>query len=141
MRESREVVGMNHLDVLVHALRVLPDEVPDQKGDVLQPLAEWRNLNGEYAEPIVEIAAKSAAFDHFAQIAVGSGHQTEIYSNRSGAAESLDFLLLKDAQQLGLQFRGDVAHLVQKESSLVGGLDASDVLGNGPRESSSLVAE
>src|SRR5438094_267283 len=41
-----------------------PDEVLDQEGHIVPPLAERRQLDGEHAEPVVEVAAKRAGLDH-----------------------------------------------------------------------------
>jgi len=57
------------------------------------------------------------------------------------AAQSLELLFLQNAQEFRLQCQGNIADLVQKERSLVGHFEAPQLLGDGSRESSPLVAK
>ncbi len=57
------------------------------------------------------------------------------------AAQALKFLLLQDAQQLGLQLQRNVTDLVEEERSLVRQFEASDLARDGSGEGASLVAE
>ena len=50
-----------------------------------------------------------------------SGEEKNLYSHRGKAfRKALDFLLLQRPQELGLQLEGNISHLVQKESAMVG---------------------
>jgi len=48
------------------------------------------------------------------QISIRCGHQAEIYTHGACAAQSLEFLLLENSQQLGLQLQGNVTNFVKK---------------------------
>src|SRR3984885_6542019 len=50
-------------------------------------------------------------------------------------------MLLQDAQQLGLQRRGDVAYFVQKQRAFIGHFEAPDLLRNRTRKSALLMTE
>src|SRR4029077_16624397 len=49
-------------------LRELVEKGVDQEGQVLQPLAERRKLDGNPLEPVVEVIAEGALADHRAEI-------------------------------------------------------------------------
>ena len=57
------------------------------------------------------------------------------------AADPLELPLLEDAQQLGLERRRDLAHLVEEQGAPLGRLDPADLPLDRPGEGSSLVAE
>ena len=58
--------------------------------------------------------AKFSLFNQLLEIAMGSGDHTHINCNWGAAAHSLNFILLEDAQQLGLHAERHVANLVEK---------------------------
>ena len=56
--------------------------------------------------------------------------------DRFGATQALEFALLQNAQQFGLQLERHVADFVQKQGSSVGLFEAPDALIDGAGESS-----
>jgi hypothetical protein len=56
---------------------------------------------------------------HALQIAIRGCDQADVDPLRSGAAQPLEFALLQRAQQLGLHFQRDVAHLVEKQRAVI----------------------
>src|SRR5262249_55223252 len=56
-------------------------------------------------------------------------------------AQTLKLLFLQDAQQLGLQLRGDISHFVEKQGPLVSQLEAADLLRDRAGERTLLVPE
>ena len=75
------------------------------------------------------------------QVAVGGGDHADVDSGRFGRADSLEFALLQDPQQLGLQFRIEFADLVEKQRSAVGQFEAAHLVGDRAGERSLDVAE
>src|SRR5262249_47601904 len=134
-------LGRNGLDLPAHSPGDLVREMADEPGDVVAALAQGGQAEGEHVEAVIEVAAELAIGDHRRQVAVSGRHQADIDSNGPGAAEALELLLLQDAEQLGLQLRGDVADLVEEQRPLVGQLEAADLLGDGAGEGALLVAE
>ena len=61
-------------------------------------------MEGGGPQPIEQIAAEIAVFDHLLQIAVGSGHKPKIALHLNAAAHRTVAPFLKYAQQLFLQF-------------------------------------
>ena len=118
-----------------------PDEVLDQEGHILSPLAERRQLDGEYAEPVVEVAAKRAGLHHAAEVTVGSGDQADVEPARHAAAEGADLAVLDDAQQLRLEGEGEVFHLVEEERAPVRQLERARPFLEGAGEGAARVAE
>ena len=57
------------------------------------------------------------------------------------AAEALDLLLLKRAQEFGLQVEGKLADFVEEERAFVGEFEAADLARDGAGEGAFLVAE
>ena len=91
----------------------------DQPRDVVRPLAQRRQHEREHVQPVVEVLAEAAVGHHPGQVAVGGRDHPHVDLDRLRAAEALELLLLQDAEQLGLQLRGDVADLVEEERPLV----------------------
>jgi hypothetical protein len=60
---------------------------------------------------------------------------------RLGAAHPLEFAVLKDAQQLGLQLQGHVADFIKKQGAAVCGFETAYPARDGTREGASFVAK
>src|SRR5260370_35314886 len=63
------------------------------------------------------------------QSSVGGSHKAEVHLNCAGAAKPLEFLLLQDAEQLGLKLQRYLADFVEKQSAAVSQLDSPDLPG------------
>ena len=72
---------------------------------------------------------------------MGRRDQPDVGADGLRAAKTLEFVLLKHAQQLGLQFRRNVADLVQEQRALVRQFEASDPLVDGAGESAAFMPE
>ncbi len=129
------------LDALVHAARELLREIANQLRNVGGALAQRRQRERENAEPVIQVAAKLAVGDHLGQIAIGGRHQPDVHFDGPHAAQPLELVFLKSAQQLRLQFQRNVAHFVQEQRALVGQLEAADFLRDGSGERALFVAE
>ena len=121
--------------------RVLLGEVPGEYRYVLGMIPQRRRHDREHFQAVIEIAAEKFIPHHLGQIAVGCRQQTDVDGDGAGAAQSLEGLFLQSPEQLGLQFQGNVAHLVQKQSPAVRQLKPADLLRQSAGESASLVTE
>ena len=109
--------------------------------DVLSPLAQRRQLDGEHLQPIVEVLAEGAGRHALAQVPVGGGDDTGVGLARRRLADALVAPLLQDAQELHLEVERDVAHLVQEEGAVVGELEPARPVPHGASEGAAHVAE
>ncbi len=64
LRQRFHVFRQNLLDSLVHMLRIFVHKVPHQNGDVFRALAEWRDFDRKYIEPVVQVRAESPVGHH-----------------------------------------------------------------------------
>src|SRR5439155_1150727 len=85
------------------------------KRNILETLAERGNLDGKNVQAVIQIVAEGALSHKLRKIDVGGGHDANVHALRAIAAEAFEFLLLKDAQQLGLKFQRNVTGFIQVE--------------------------
>ena len=116
-------------------------EVADQQRNIFAPLTQRRHGDGEDIQPVKEVAAKLAFRDHLCQVAIGRRDHADVDTDGARAAQPFEFLFLQNAQQLGLEFEGDVPDFIQKQRSLVGEFEAADLLRDGAGERAPFVAE
>src|ERR1700691_2417962 len=72
---------------------------------------------------------------------MGGSYQPNIHLMGATAAQALEFLLLQDAQQFGLQWGRNIADLVQEQGTFIGQLKAAKLLCDGPGERALFVAK
>ena len=116
-------------------------KVANQKRYILTALPQGWNRDREYAQAVVKIAAEFPVGNQFFQITVCRCDQAHINRNGARAAEPLELLLLKSAQELRLEFERQISDFVEKQRSPVGEFQAADFLRNRSRESASFMAE
>src|SRR5262249_33368231 len=75
------------------------------------------------------------------EIAIGRRHDPYVRAARGRLADAHELAVLQDAQDLPLQVVGDLADLVEKERTAVGGLDASGAVVRGAGEGAADVPE
>ena len=127
----------------IHAVvaRVALDEMPRQREDVLDALAQGLHVQREHVEAVVEVLAEASARDLGGEVAVGRGQHAHVDLERGRAADALEFLFLEHAQELGLHSGGHFSDLIQQEGSAVGQLESSGARLVRARERSALVTE
>src|SRR6185436_5967409 len=113
--ERREAHLRDGLDALVERLRELVDEGPDEDRDVLDPLAQWWNLDGEDIEAVEEILAEGPVGDGFPEVAVGGGDHAHVDSDGANAPQSLHGPVLEHSEQLGLGLERQVPDFVEED--------------------------
>src|SRR2546425_2133685 len=139
--ENVHGLGGDVFDLFVEAAAESLHEVADEERDVFVTLAERGDLNGKNVQAVIKIAAEGALGDQFRKIYVGGGDHAHVHALGAIAAEAFEFLLLEDAEKLGLQLVRNVADLVEEESAAVGQFEAADFLVDGPGEGAALVTE
>src|SRR5712671_2371263 len=89
---------VNPADALACFSRKTVDEVLDQQENVFFSFPQRRNLNRKNVETVKQIAAKCPLGDGSVQIAIGSGDNPRIRSDRLIAAHTLKLPLLENMQ-------------------------------------------
>ncbi len=105
----------NDGDPALERPRELVDEMMDERGNVVRPLAQRRHLYGKDIQPVIEIAAEQSIGDHLLEIAVRGRDQPHVNPLRARAPQPLEFLFLQRAQQLRLNLGGDIPRFVEKQ--------------------------
>ena len=95
----------------------------------------------KHIQAVVEVAAKFALPYHLRQISVCCRHQPNVHLMSPIAAQTFELLFLQYAQELRLQCRRNIAHLVQEERAFVGQFETAYLLCDRPGERASLVAK
>ena len=113
----------------------------DQDGEVVEALAEGRQVDGKDVEAVVEVLSKRTLFNHILERAVGGRDNADVDTDGFGAADPLKFPLLEGAEELYLDLHRQIADLVEKERAAVGELKAARTPGDGSGEGALLVAE
>ena len=74
--------------------------------EVVDAIAQRRQLDRQHREPVVEVGAEAAHRDHLAQVHARRGDHAHVHLGHAVGAQRLDFLLLQHAQQLRLHAMG-----------------------------------
>ena len=98
-------------------------------------------MDGERAQPVVQVFTEAPVVNHPVQVAVRGRHHADVGVPRLGAADAPVGAGFQQAQQLDLHRQRNVAHLVQKQRAAAGGLDQAGARGGGPGEGAALMAE
>ena len=112
-----------------------------QRGQVLEPLAERRQPDGEDVEAEEQVLAKLAVGHRVLQPAVGGGHGADVDPQGALRAQALQVAGLERAEELGLRVGAQVADLVEEEGARVRQLEPAQPALRGPGEGTALVAE
>src|SRR5437870_3965169 len=123
------------------SLREALVEMIDEQRYVLCSFAKRRNLKRNYVESKEKIAAKSSFLNLFFQTLVGGGDHAHINSDWGVAADGLESLLFKRAQNFRLHARAHVRDFVEKKRRAVGQLELSFLRSRSASEGASHVAE
>src|SRR5437868_10055598 len=75
---------------------------------------QWRNLDCDLSQPVIEVFAKLPADDLILQAGVRGAHNAHVDWNLLPAADPLYHALLQKAQQLGLEGHRQIADFVEE---------------------------
>jgi len=87
---------------LAQPLERLAQEERAQVRDLLAPLSQWRDVDPDHAQAVVQIFAELAFRDALLEIRVGRRDHADVDALRFGLADGHDLVLLEEAQQLRL---------------------------------------
>ena len=120
LRRGREQFGLD-AELLSRDAQVVMQELRN----VLAPIAQRRNLDADHIQPMQQVLAEVPRLHARLEILVGRRDHPHIDSHRRLTAHSIELTLREHAQEPGLQRRGHVADLVEKQGAAVGLLEAS----------------
>ena len=129
------------LMLFVEARVVAAQEELGELRQVVETIAQRRQLDRNDVEAKEEVAAERAVLDRALEVDVGRRDQAERRLDRLGAADPFDLAFLNGAQQLGLQVEPQVADLVEEQRAAAGQLELADALLHGAGERAPLVAK
>ena len=72
--------------------------MPDKLWNVVYAVAQRRQLDRKYVQPIVEIASKLTLGNHLRQVPVCRRNEPDVCFDGAGRSESLEFTFLEGAQ-------------------------------------------
>src|SRR5262245_8502188 len=113
----------------------------DQHRQVIAALAQRRQVDRADADPMITVGPKLPFFRPLLEIAMRRGDDPHIGTNRLLAAEPHKFLLLQDAEDLGLRRQRHVANFIEEKCAAIALLKLADPPPIGSSESAFLMAE
>ena len=116
-------------------------ELLGQERDILHVVAQRRHVDGDDIEAEIKVLPEFLALDRIFQTAVGGGEDADIDLDGAVASDALKFAFLQDAEELGLDLRGDFADFVKKNGAAVGQLETAFALVERAGERTLFVAE
>src|SRR5512138_2271409 len=94
--------------------------MPDQQGDIIPPLTQRRQVQGDDRETVVNIFAKRTVSQRLVDVDVGGGNDPYIELAGFYPPNRFDFTLLQDAQKLRLEIEGKLSHLIEEDCAAIG---------------------
>jgi hypothetical protein len=116
-------------------------EVLDQHGNVVAPLPQRRHRNGKHVKAVPKVFAKQAAVHLLSQVSVRRCNDADVDFDRLRTTKPLELALLNYAEQLDLQFQGQLANFIEKDRSSRGQFKTPKLAREGAGKRSSLMAE
>ena len=112
-----------------------------QLGHVFRSLTQWRCVERQHVQAVIQVFPKAACFNLSLQVSVRGRNHPHMDLHRPQAAHRVNGSLLQNTQQLDLHVQRQVADLVQENCSAVGQLKATHPVCHSACESAFAVAE
>jgi hypothetical protein len=122
-------------------LRHFRDGMSRQERDIVGSGTQRRQHEWQHVQSVKQILAEPARANLFGQILIGGGKDPNVDLARDVVADTLVLALLQHPQELGLQFKGKVANLIEKDSAAVGDLEPARPIAHRAGERTPHVAE
>ena len=117
------------------------EEMLDEQGDVVAPLAQGGHAQGHHVEAVVQVLAELALGDELVDVPVRRGDQPHVERDQRLAPEPAHLPLLEDAEQVDLGLGGHLADLVEEQRAALRHLEPAGLLAHRAAERPLLVAE
>ena len=115
--------------------------MPHQRANILLAFPQWREVDRDDVQTIVQVLAEPALRDHRHQVAVGRRDNAHVDADFLPSAHTPDPAGLKCSQQASLRFRRHVPDLVEEQGAAVRLLELADLLRNRAREGTALMTK
>src|SRR5262249_28447991 len=119
LRQQLHGVPGDPVDLSAELLAEARDKVGHEQRNVLVPFPQRRHGQRNHVQTEKKIGAKATLTDFFVEVAVGGGDDADVDPERLAAADRLELLLLKHAQELDLRLERQLADLIEKERPAV----------------------
>ena len=117
------------------------EEELGQGHDVFGALAQRRDDQIDYVQPVVPVFAEGAVGNRLLKVPVSGCHDPHVNFDGFLAANALELVVLEHLEQFGLKPHVHVADLVEQHGAAVGHLEHASLLLEGASERAALVAE
>ena len=95
-------------------------EITRKNGNIFLAIAQRRNEEGNYVQPIEKILAKSAAGDFLLEVFIGGGDHANVHVSGLVRADAFEALFFQHAQHFGLRAQAHVSHFIEKQRAAIG---------------------
>src|SRR5690606_34244874 len=112
-----------------------------QDQDVVLALTQGREDDLDHGQAIKQILTERAIGHAFLQIGIGGGENADVDGNFLASADTLDPLVLQEAEQLDLEQERDLADFIEEKRASLGAFDAALALGMRAGEGALLVSK
>src|SRR5207245_7576383 len=112
-----------------------------EANEIRSPVAQRRHLDSDDVEPEIMVFAESAISDAFLEVATGGSDDAHLGFARDIFAEPLVFPFLKQTEQLGLDFAGQVANFIEEKGAARGDFDFAPMVAHCASEGAFDMAE
>src|SRR5580765_3646539 len=103
--------------ILLRFQRKPRHEKIDEVRNIFPSLPQRRKRNGNYVETVIKIRAKASLFHRFIQVAIRRRDDFHVDLDGFHPSYALKLSLLEKSQELGLNFGGNIADLIEKDRS------------------------
>src|SRR6266542_2535184 len=126
-------------------LRVLPGQPSQERAreerNVLAPIAERREPHRHDVQPVEQVLAEAPGAHLGGEVLVRRGDDPDVHLDRLRPAEPLHDAVLQHAQELHLDRRRHLPHLVEEQRAAMGAFEAALLAPGGAGERALLVPE
>src|SRR5712664_2620596 len=138
-KHESERVEVEADPVECHACRA--QDSADQEPEILSSLAQRRDAEAQQAEPGEQVLAELSFRHETLEAAVGGRHHADVHRDLPVAPDGSDLVVLEDPQELHLEPRRHLAHLVEQQGASGGGANEAFSFGLGAGERAADVPE
>src|SRR5439155_16972038 len=134
-------VVVDVVDPLAAALGIDVQKMQGQLGNVFTPFPQGRNPDVDDFEPVIQVFAEAALANELFEILMSGRDNAHVHLERLAGADALESLFLQHAEQLGLDFKRNIANFVQEEGAPIRQFESPNLVFMRARESSLDVAK
>src|SRR6266849_230890 len=95
-------------------------KISRERRNIFSAITQRRDVKGDHVETVEEILAKGAARNLLIEILIGCGDDAHVHAQSFVGPDTLEALLLEDAQYFRLRAQAHIADFIQEERSTVG---------------------